>query len=202
MQLKHYPLNSLTIALILGFTFTDVFSQDSRIVHQFNSFGEFNSEIDTLKMYQLDNHFKTYDYLIRYFEIRKVHNRIESYGSIVIKGDSIFSQYHSMPSIVGDPFGATPLLSDSASKGIIRKKIEKKDRKWVKSLEHLSGFYSQNTRLGNKEFYPRNWIRCLVIFNKSGVCFGVIKYGSYDIDYQVVGKSESEPLKELIDFVF
>ena len=150
----------------------------------------------------MNDRLSEYDYLIRYIEIKKVHGKTEKYGSIFIKGDSIITYYHSKPSIVGDPFSANPVISDSASIGILKNKIEKKRSGWIKRLEHLTGFYSQNTKLGSKEFYPHNWIQCLMIFNKSGICFGLISYGTHDVDYQIVGKSESDSLKELIDFVF
>lgn len=191
----------ISVAITLVVMTTDSNSQDGRVVHELKSSIEFNSEIDTLKSLLIENQSSEYDYLIQYVEKKKLYGEVERIGTILIKGDSIITRYRSRPTIVGDLFAPNPTISDSTSEGTYREKLEKNTR-WLKGLKNLQGFYSQNTRVGNKEFYPRNWVRCLIIFDKSGFCFGLVKYGTADIDYQKVGKSESKTLKELVDFVF
>lgn len=201
MLLKRCLLISGSVALALLSAFPEACAQDGRVVHGLK-WNEFDAEIDTLKAYDIKKRLSDFDYLIKYVEIRKLNGNVERSGNIFIKGDSLFTDFRSRPTIVGDIFASDPKVTDSTSYGYYKKKIDKKDLKWLRKLGGLKGFYSQNTRLGSKEFYPHNRIFTLVIFNKSGACFGVVSYGPYDIDYQRISELNEDVLRELIDFVF
>lgn len=198
-QLRVFSPSSLLV--ILALITQPAWSQDYAMVEKHESIRQFLTECDTL-MPSIGRDSIDYEYSILFYEKSRTGSTSKmKYGRIIIRGDSVLRFYKFSPNAT-ELFSQKPAIQGSTAAARETSKLKKSDKRWAYKLYNLSGFYSQFTVVNGRKYYPRNAIKLMIITDKQGQFFGVVKYG-YNDDWDLAKMTgDQETLQCLIDFVF
>jgi hypothetical protein len=142
-----------------------------------------------------------FSYRVDYYKVTTRSMRVEHYGTIFFRNDSIITKNFDRPA-ARDIFASNPVYVDSVAAVTLRTVADEKQKEWISQLPVLKGFYVQHVVDHRKNRYPANTIEFFLLSDPSGKKFGFINFGSYRLEAGTLAPQHESILKSVLDFTF